>query len=245
MTDRLLTPSKITAWLDCAHYLTLKHEVEVGTRPRPDQPFGSFAQLLLDKGLEHEANVLAGYEAAGQSILTVDDKPRDESFAAWAERVLPELEADVDLLFQMPFVHDAVRGVADFLERHVDPETGETRWEPVDAKLARSQAKPGHVLQLCFYAEALTALTGSPPRDLKVSLGSGDTETVGYEAVRPYWDRLRTQLREVLNAEPEQAETRPEPCDHCAFCEFQPTCDHTWREADSLVYVAGIRRGRA
>ena len=23
MTDRLLTPSKITAWLDCAHFLTL------------------------------------------------------------------------------------------------------------------------------------------------------------------------------------------------------------------------------
>ena len=69
MAERLLTPSKITAWLDCAHYLTLKHEVEAGTRPRPRQPFGSFAQLLLDKGLEHEADVLARYEADGRSIL--------------------------------------------------------------------------------------------------------------------------------------------------------------------------------
>jgi len=31
-TDRLLTPSKITAWLDCAHYLTLRHQVDTGSR---------------------------------------------------------------------------------------------------------------------------------------------------------------------------------------------------------------------
>ena len=47
--ERLLTPSKITAWLDCAHYLTLKHEVEGGGRPKPGQPFGSFAKLLMER----------------------------------------------------------------------------------------------------------------------------------------------------------------------------------------------------
>ena len=31
MTERLLTPSKITAFLDCAHYLTLQRQVEDGT----------------------------------------------------------------------------------------------------------------------------------------------------------------------------------------------------------------------
>ena len=30
MTERLLTPSKITAWLDCAHFLTLSHQVDSG-----------------------------------------------------------------------------------------------------------------------------------------------------------------------------------------------------------------------
>ena len=28
--NRLLTPSKITAWLDCAHYLTLRRAVDAG-----------------------------------------------------------------------------------------------------------------------------------------------------------------------------------------------------------------------
>jgi hypothetical protein len=63
MTDsllqpRLLTPTKITAWLDCPHYLTLQHEVERGEREIPFGPFGELAQLLRDKGLAHEQAVL-------------------------------------------------------------------------------------------------------------------------------------------------------------------------------------------
>ena len=39
--ERLLTPSKITAWLGCAHYLTMRHEVESGEREElaPMTPF--------------------------------------------------------------------------------------------------------------------------------------------------------------------------------------------------------------
>ncbi len=240
MTERMLTPSKITAWLDCAHYLTLKHQVETGGRPAPAQPFGSFARLLQDKGLEHEANVLARYEREGLRVLLVDPKRSSERFADWAHRARPSLAADADVLFQMSFVHDSVRGVADFLERRDVQGADAVRWVPVDAKLARSQAKPGHVLQLCFYAEALSALTGVPPRSLKVSLGSGAEQLVSFEDVRPYWDRLRLQLRSALETDPTVTATRPEPCDHCAFCEFQATCEATWRDSDSLVYVAGI-----
>ncbi|MDC0359169.1 hypothetical protein OAM92_00395 [Acidimicrobiales bacterium] len=57
---RLLTPSKITAWLDCPHYLTLKHQVDGGGRQRPPFSVGSLAKILMDKGLEHEAAVEAG-----------------------------------------------------------------------------------------------------------------------------------------------------------------------------------------
>jgi len=51
MTERLLTPSKITAWLDCAHFLALKHQVEDGLLTPPGGSFGSFAELLTRKGL--------------------------------------------------------------------------------------------------------------------------------------------------------------------------------------------------
>ena len=36
MIDRILSPSKITAWLDCSHYLTLQEETAAGLlRRRP------------------------------------------------------------------------------------------------------------------------------------------------------------------------------------------------------------------
>jgi hypothetical protein len=40
MAERLLTPSKITAWLDCAHFLTLRHEVDSGVREPAPNMFG-------------------------------------------------------------------------------------------------------------------------------------------------------------------------------------------------------------
>ena len=236
---RLLTPSKIAAWLDCPHYLTLKHQSDRGGVAGQFQTVGSFAALLMEKGLEHEANVEASYLDAGLAVHRVDDKERGETFANWAARVAGSLDTDVDVLLQMPLVHDGIRGVADFLEREVDAKTGAIRWEPVDAKLARRAAKPGHILQLCFYAEALGATTGVIPLRLQVSLGSGNTEAVGFESVRPYWARLRSQLASVM-AEGPESETRPEPCDHCSFCEFQSTCEAVWRAEDSLVNVAGI-----
>lgn len=243
MTERLLTPSKITAWLDCEHFLTLRHQVDDGSLAAPPQPFGSMAQLLLDKGLAHEADCLAEYRAQGRSVLEVSPRHQGESFVDWVERVGDAFGSGHDLIYQMPFAHDGVRGIADFLIRVDDPATGRFGYEPVDAKLARSEAKPGHVLQLCFYAEAIEAATGTTPERLHLWLGSGALESLATAAVRPYWNRLRSQLAMLLAADPTDAETTPEPCDHCELCEFAEVCDEQWRDADSLIYVAGIRQG--
>ncbi len=245
MAERLLTPSKITAWLDCAHFLTLKHEVEAGTRTVERSPFGEMAQMLLDKGLEHEQAVLARYRAEGLSVLEVPERVNGESFEQWVDRVGDVLAEGHDVVFQMPFVHEGIRGIADFLRRVDDPETGTCTYEPIDAKLARKEAKPGHVLQLCFYAEAIEASTGVLPEFVYIELGSGRSEAVRVADVLPYWRRLRGQLAKLLTDSGEvggvEAETRPKPCDHCQFCEFELVCEAQWRAADSLVHVAGVR----
>lgn len=49
LNKRLITPSKITAWLDCPHYLTLRSQVDAGQREEPKPTFGSFAELLQRK----------------------------------------------------------------------------------------------------------------------------------------------------------------------------------------------------
>lgn len=239
MSGRLLTPSKITAWLDCAHYLTLKHEVEAGTRPEPTSPFGEMAQMLLDKGLAHEQAVLQRFRDEGRSVLEVPERHKGESFTSWVERIGNPLADGYDVIFQMPLAHNGVRGIADFLIR---TQTGDhITYEPLDAKLARNEAKPGHVLQLCFYAEAIEALTGTQPEHLHLALGSGDDQTIRTNDVIAYWRRLRHQLVTLLDEE-HDAKTEPERCDHCGFCEFELVCDEYWRTKDSLINVADLHR---
>lgn len=240
VAERLLTPSKITAWLDCAHYLMLRHEVDLGERSTPPNLFGEMAHMLIQKGLDHEQAVLELYRNAGREVFEVPGREPRESFSRWISRVGDVLGQGHDVVFQMPFVHEGIRGIADFLERVVDDD-GTVTYEPVDAKLARNAAKPGHVLQLCFYSETITAQTGQVPEQVHIELGSGDRQSVRVADVLPYWRRLRSQLAKVI-AEPPTDLTKPEPCDHCGFCEFEQVCEAEWRSVDSLVHVAGARR---
>jgi uncharacterized protein len=241
MTDRLLTPTKITAWLDCAHFLNLRHQVDRGVLTVAPSGFGSLASLLVAKGRQHEADCLAEYRNRGLNVLEIPGRDRGESFSHWVARIGNPLASEYDVIYQMPFIHEGIRGIADFLLRVEDGDPDSCRWEPVDAKLARSEAKPGHVLQLCFYVEALEALTGRPPRRMHLWLGSGDTETLATEEFEPYWRRLRRQLTSLLDEGSEDPETAPEPCAHCPFCEFHQMCTQVWRDDDSLIYVAGLR----
>ena len=46
----------------------------------------------------------------------------------------------------------------------------------------------------------------------------------------------------MLAVDPTNGTTVPEPNEHCEFCEFFDICTRKWRDKDSLVYVAGIRK---
>lgn len=240
MTERLLTPSKITAWLECAHFLSLRNQADAGIVTIEQTPMGSLADLLVEKGASHERDCLADFERQGRSVYQVPGRNPDETFSEWVSRLGSPFDLGHDVIYQMPFVHNGIRGIADFLVR-VEAEQGFANYEPIDAKLTRSQGKPGHVLQLCFYADAIAALTGAPPKEMHLWLGSGEIESLTVEQFSPYWRRLRRQLATLLDRDDINYDTRPEPCTHCEVCEFSMRCEREWRQADSLVYVAGIR----
>ena len=250
-----LSPSKITAWLECEHYLTLKNRQN---RPKARKPVSeqredsikddktteiafpsppeNYSELLIEKGLYHEKECLKRYkEEYGDSVLEVSDKQEGESFKAWVERVGNPFESNkYQVIFQMPFIHDGIHGVADFFERK--DYDGKTVYEPVDSKLSRTGAKQGHLLQLLFYAEAIEAISGELPREVHVLLGSGGRETFRVSDYWWYWQRLRKQLKRVL--EPASTlVTKPEKCSYCPFCEFNADCYKQWRDEDSLIFL--------
>src|SRR5665213_2968264 len=241
MTERLLTPSKITAWLGCAHYLTLNNHVESGELTVAPSTLNALADILVEKGNQHETNCLDEYEALGKTIYQVPGRNRGESFSDWVQRVRNPMELGYDVIYQMPFVYDGIRGIADFLVKVDEPDAQYALYEPVDAKLTRSRGKPGHVLQLCFYAEAMEALVGTAPRRMHIWLGSGTTQALAVEEFLPYWRRLRRQLGTLLAEGSADTDTRPKPCESCEYCEFQGHCERQWREEDSLAFVANSR----
>ncbi|MFT4865538.1 MAG: putative RecB family nuclease [Ilumatobacter sp.] len=266
MTERLISPSKVTAWLACVHTLTLDHRRTSGSLKLEDQGLGEMAAMLLDKGESHELDVLARYEAEGKKVFVVPTRitpqnpaPADadgrtsqdfpggwEPFDAWVARVgNPMATGEWDVVYQLPLVHDGVRGVADFLVRvdgspDATPPNAPPVYEAVDAKLTRLDAKPGHVLQLCFYADAVLGLTGQRADTVALELGSGECERIRLADVEPYWQRLRNRLAGAM-ADAPTATTEPVPCSHCDFCDYAAVCNSHWRDADSLVFVGGLR----
>ncbi|MGC8498992.1 MAG: TM0106 family RecB-like putative nuclease [Acidimicrobiales bacterium] len=236
MTETLLTPSKISAWLECAHSMTLRRLQERGSLTPLPSVAGDLAELLIEKGMSHEDACLRSFEAQGRDVVRVPPRQPAEAFADWVERVAPLWHDGHDVLYQMPLLSGGIRGIADFVVQ-VPGEPG--AYEPVDAKLTRAAARPGHVLQLCFYAEAIQAVVGIAPRQMHLWLGSGAIETLPVDQFSPYWRRLRRQVSRHLLDEGGDA-TAPEQCAHCAICEFAPVCEAEWRRNDSLVWVASL-----
>ena len=259
----LLSPSKITAWLDCEHYLTLKNNPErrrnrqqskeTSERAKPEtsqeeeteslEAPTDFADMLRKKGDLHERKCLENYkEKFGEGVFEVPEQNREEgeSFEAWVERVGNPMNGEYEIIFQMPFIYDGVRGIADFLEK--TKKNGKVVYEPVDSKLARAGAKQGHLLQLLFYTEAVEDLTGERPENIHVELGSGLRESFRVSDYWWYWKRLRDQLKQAVENDL-TADTKPEKCSHCGICEFYwEECRPEWRANDSLVFLSGVRK---
>lgn len=241
VSQRVVTPSKVSAWLECPHYLTLESRVAAKLLEVERSHLGDFARLVMAKGLEHEQECLDRYRQQGGNILIVEARG-NRSFRQWVDDVgNPFTGSHDDVVYQMPFIHDGIQGIADFVIKTTDGETGAVSYEPVDAKLVRTQAKPGHVLQLCFYADAIREMTGIDPPEMHILLGSRESESLRVNEFRPYWRRLRGPLMAALESGPD-ADTSPERCSHCQYCEFNPVCEAQWRDEDSLLYVAGIRK---
>ena len=190
-----LSPSDLSGHLGCAHLTTLALEVSEGVRTRPSS-MTAYTKMIFAKGNEHELAYRDQLIAQGRDVVEVAFEPG--AWAAGAARTEELMRAGADVIYQAPFAFSGWRGIADFLERIGEPsELGDYSYEAVDTKLARNEMLPHHALQLCFYADAIQALTGVAPVDLKIWLGSGNVETVRLQDLHAYWRRLRRQMRRL------------------------------------------------
>jgi predicted RecB family nuclease len=233
----LLSPSDLNDYVNCRHLTTLEREVVRGERERPHRS-DEGAELLQEKGLDHELHFLERLRAEGRDVVDITmDERRD--YAGAARRTIEAMRGGADVISQATFALDRWRGRADFLLRvQVETSLGSWGYEALDAKLARAE-KPTYVLQLCFYSDGIAGIQGARPEYMHVYLGTGEPRRLRYDDFSAYYRRVRQRFADAI-ASP--ARTEAWPVEHCRLCDFSGVCKSRWRAEDSLVEVAGIRR---
>ena len=133
----MLSPSKVTAWSSCEHYLSLEtlRQIDEGGSSENvgwlafsddvSEPPSGFLEMLRRKGDFHERRCLEAYKAHfGDGVLLVPNPEKDDTWDTWIEKIneLKPFEIDrktgqaqYEVIFQMPFKCKGMRGIADFL----------------------------------------------------------------------------------------------------------------------------------
>jgi predicted RecB family nuclease len=231
-----LSPSALSRYLGCAHATTLATALRGSSETFR---VSAYEQLIRDKGDAHEQDYLA--DLRRRAVVTTI--PREGSYREMAARTRGAMEAGAEAIFQATLVRGRWRGHADFLERVAGKTAlGSYGYQAVDTKLARNEARPSHVLQLCFYSACIEQIQGVPPALMHLQLGSGRRESLRPRDFDAYFARAQRSLERFVDDPPQ---TTPYPCAACTQCDFRARCEREWRAKDDLSLVAGIRRAQA
>jgi predicted RecB family nuclease len=235
----ILSPSDLNNFLACEHRTALdlaraRGELTLHKVPRPD------AELIAERGHQHEAAFVARLEAEGRDVARIADG--DGAVEATAEA----MRAGREVVYQAAFQAGNWRGFADFLLKVPAPsELGEWSYEPADAKLA-THPKPYFIFQLLFYADMAARLQGRAPERIHVVLGTSEQRSYRPRDFRAYADRVQRRFLQTLKAYRDGARPPyPYPVEHCAYCDWWARCRDRRRADDHLCLVAFLTRAQA
>ncbi len=237
-----LSPSALTRFLGCEHrtYLDiLERRGDLGEKRQPPD-----MQLLFDRGIRHEDDILEKFIAEGREVAKLTDDEADrETLAA---RTRDAMERGVEIIHQACFLRDGWVGFPDFLIRVRTPsELGDWSYEVHDAKLS-SHADPRHIFQLLFYNEELTRLQGLAPERMHLMLGDGERPAFRPDEFEAYAANVRAQFldRQAELEGPEPDPAYPYKVGACDFCHWWHVCDRRRREDDHVSLTATVYRAQ-
>jgi len=234
--DRILfSATDVVNFLDCRHLTAL--DLRNLQDPQPTATDDAYAQLLQDKGLEHELLYLQHLKRVGVKVVEIDSHGRE--FGGGCQATREAMQQGADIIYQAFLRLENLVGYADFLRRAPYPSRlGDYSYEVIDTKLARSP-QPKFIIQLCCYTHLLTALQDTAPRLMHLVLGDGTERTFRVAAFIHYYRRLQQRFRAFLDG---RAATYPEPCERCELCNWRDHCQARWAADDHLCQVANITR---
>jgi len=178
-SDLIVSATDLSGFLACPH-LTAQDLSASRGGPKPPKFDDPGAEVLRQRGHEHEARILEGYRARELDVVALArpdwDETGDGTWRRYAAETLEEMRRGADVIHQACLFDGRFLGLPDFLVKVERPsELGDWSYEVVDAKLARS-AKVGAVLQICVYSEMLERTQGRTPERMHLALGGGPAE---------------------------------------------------------------------
>ena len=234
--------------LACNHLTSLRRGVAFGELEPPPPYEDPRAEVLRQRGLEHEQRLLDQLAADGRTVETII--PPGTPFShrdpvAVAARTRDAMRRGADVIYQGRLEDAGGRwsGYPDFLLRVDLPSAlGGWSYEVLDAKLAR-RAKGEALLQLLLYSDLLAQAQGIEPELMHLALGGGGESSASFRVAEyaAYYRAARRRFEAHVASPPD---TYPEPVDHCGVCEWKQACAERRRADDHLSLVAGITRGQ-
>ena len=228
--DRLVfAATDLSNYLACPHLSGLARAVTFGQRPKPRTYDDPGAEVLRNRGLEHEAQFLAQLRARhGMVVEIVEPEPGISSAQRWnsgAESTRTAMQMGAQVIFQGVLFDGAWLGKPDFLLRVPGrSDLGNWSYEVVDAKLAR-EAKAGAVLQISLYSDLLADVQGRSPEHMHLALGRSDEpERFRVDDFAAYYRMVRRRFEAHVASDP-LSHTYPEPVAHCDVCNWSQECD--------------------
>ena len=233
----LFSASDLTYFAECAHRTWLDR-LNLDT-PMVKAEDDEQSKLVQAKGFEHEADFYARLQAHHADCVEIDTSLSLDKRVAATRKAIEDGRA---VIYQGSLRRGDLIGHADFLLR-LDTKGADGRWlyEVADTKLARS-TKAKFILQLCFYSDLLSDITGQLPHHMHVELGSGMRETFRVADYIYYYRQLLDRYLGHVATYPGAIPPYPVPCDHCTMCPWRNRCEAKRVEDDHLSAVANITR---
>jgi len=234
----LLSPSDLTGYTACQHLTGLEVRVMNGELVRPTREDPEL-DIVRGYGEKHEATQLERFRRGGKTVVEVKANTNTlDGYNAAEAATLQAMRQGADIIYQATFFYGSWIGHADFLYRvEVPSDLGSWSYEVADTKLAK-RVKAAAVLQLCSYTEHVARIQGAMPAEMKVILGTGEEEVLRVADHIEYFRTVRDRFVAYLDSD---AETYPDPVEHCGLCRWFDRCDAKRRADDHLSLVAGMR----
>lgn len=238
------SPTDLANFLSCRHKTELDLLAARGMLARP-MWVDPLAEVLRDRGLEHERTYIDSLRADGLRIvdLTRSDDERVSNEVA-AATTIAAMRSGADVIVQAPIFGDGWFGYADVLRRvEGDSAFGAWHYEVHDTKLTR-ETRGGTILQLCVYSHVVGEIQQRLPEFLRVVTPVAN-EPYRVDDFAAFYRQLVSEYRRFLDARRSSDGTTteyPQPNDHCEVCRWWESCNKRRRLDDHLSFVAGLGR---